>query len=463
MSLPNPVPKADVSQTHPRDWSYVSEGGATIVFSYTGPPSKEFSGTVLRLRKITAEPPPKQIYKPLDIAEGIDQASSEEDEGYDTSSSEDEDEPDDPTIAFQSRITSKLIPPEHLPRLEPAKLKRHFLEKLAKRGDKKRPESRKDVDRIDTHKKKGVIATDLIGATGWAVEIKPKWAFLPNPAHLSDKTKGTKASYCRFCMHTHQRFIKSPSKFKSEYCPLDLFSGDRERVRKALRDLWNSWVGSNGTINNLKIFVHGSNIPPNDLPHLHMLYDDLKLPDEGRPTSGSGLLEAILPAFTDALLPVLLDTPVLATLAKLQRTLDPLDIEGLSKLWKTDPNTQTPSSAAVGVGSREVKLAEWETFLDEYFTEMKKPKEDLEREWANPTHARLRYYLLAYLMSATFKDCSVILRFAPGEGPTITAIDLDPKSVDRLAKWEKLDNEIVECFTESGDKAKPACVDARVE
>lgn len=193
-----------------------------------------------------------------------------------------------------------------------------------------------------------------------------------------------------------------------------------------------------------------------------MLYDDLKLPDEGRPTSGSGLLEAILPAFTDALLPVLLDTPVLATLAKLQRTLDPLDIEGLSKLWKTDPNPQTPSSAAVGVGSREVKLAEWETFLSEYFTEMKKPKEDLEREWVNPTHARLRYYLLAYLMSATFKDCSVILRFAPGEGPTITAIDLDPKSVDRLAKWEKLDNEIVESFIESGDKAKPACVDARV-
>ena len=72
-------------------------------------------------------------------------------------------------------------------------------------------------------------------------------------------------------MHTHQRFIKSPSKFKSEYCPLDLFSGDRERVRKALQDLWNSWVGSNGTLNNLKIFVHGSNIPPNDVRTLRQL------------------------------------------------------------------------------------------------------------------------------------------------------------------------------------------------
>lgn len=290
-------------------------------------------------------------------------------------------------------------------------------------------------------------------------------------------------------MHTHERSIKAPSKFKTEYCPLDLFSGDQERIRKALRDLWDAWVGSNGTINNLKIFVHGSNIAPNDVrtlrqqqslayfiltvadcvspppfqvPHLQMLYDDLKLLGEGRPTSESGLLNAIFPAFADALLPVLLDMPVLKTLAKLQRTLDPLDIEGLSQLWKTDPNPQTPSSAAIGVGSREVKLDEWETFLNEYLVEMQKPKEELEREWANPPHARLRYYLTAYLMSATFKDCSVILRFAPGGGPTITAIDLDPKSVDRLAKWEKLDNEIVGCFVESGDKVKPACVDARV-
>lgn len=192
-----------------------------------------------------------------------------------------------------------------------------------------------------------------------------------------------------------------------------------------------------------------------------MLYDDLKLPDQGRPTSQEGILDAILPAFIDAVLPVLLDTPVLGTLAKLQRTLDPLDIEGLSKLWKTDPNPQTPSSAAVGVGSREVKLAEWETFLEEYLRETQRSKEDLEKEWTNPPHARLRYYLLAYLMSATFKDCSVILRFPPETKPTITAIDLDPKSVDRLAKWAKMDNEIVGSYIDSGDRAKPACVDAK--
>lgn len=45
------------------------------------------------------------------------------------------------------------------------------------------------------------------------------------------------------------------------YCPLDLFSGDKDRVTKAIHSLWNAWIDSNGTVNNLKLFVRGkSNI-----------------------------------------------------------------------------------------------------------------------------------------------------------------------------------------------------------
>ena len=43
-----------VTDTSPQDWKYISEGGATIVFSYTGD-NPLFNGTVLRLRK-TADP-----------------------------------------------------------------------------------------------------------------------------------------------------------------------------------------------------------------------------------------------------------------------------------------------------------------------------------------------------------------------------------------------------------------------
>jgi Inositol-pentakisphosphate 2-kinase len=40
-------------------------------------------------------------------------------------------------------------------------------------------------------------------------------------------------------------------------CPLDLFSGDEPRVRRAVSALWDSWVNAEGSANNLKIFSRG--------------------------------------------------------------------------------------------------------------------------------------------------------------------------------------------------------------
>lgn len=42
----------------------------------------------------------------------------------------------------------------------------------------------------------------------------------------------------------------------------------------------------------------------------------------------------------------------------------------------------------------------------------------------------------------------------------VTVIDLDPKSLDRLRKWEVLDQEIADAYSEVEPKG---CVDAWVE
>jgi inositol-pentakisphosphate 2-kinase len=47
------------------------------------------------------------------------------------------------------------------------------------------------------------------------------------------------------------------------YCPLDLYSGNPARVEKAIGNLWESWIGSGGCINSLKVFVKGKIIKPN--------------------------------------------------------------------------------------------------------------------------------------------------------------------------------------------------------
>ncbi|GAA6063931.1 hypothetical protein JCM10212_004790 [Sporobolomyces blumeae] len=97
----------------------------------------------------------------------------------------------------------------------------------------------------------------------------------------------------------------------------------------------------------------------------------------------------------------------------------------------------------------------------------------------------VRYLVMAYLLSATFKDCSIMLRFtrpshstssssssssasstarrdSPGTDSPLTplavvsvpervqveikAIDLDPKPIHRLSKYARLDREVVEAF-----------------
>ena len=61
----------------------------------------------------------------------------------------------------------------------------------------------------------------------------------------------------------------------SEYCPLDLFSGDETRVAKAIHALWDGWISSNATANNLKIFARGKFLKPSEVSFLSVLLDSL--------------------------------------------------------------------------------------------------------------------------------------------------------------------------------------------
>lgn len=65
-------------------------------------------------------------------------------------------------------------------------------------------------------------------------------------------------------MHAHLKKIEGVDS-ALQFCPLDLFSGSKVRLESAIEGLWDSWIQSNGSINNLRIFSHGKIVLPSDV------------------------------------------------------------------------------------------------------------------------------------------------------------------------------------------------------
>ncbi|EED81325.1 predicted protein [Postia placenta Mad-698-R] len=408
-----------LSNTSPGDWKYVAEGGASIVFSYTGPADHRFSGTVLRLRKTTHD--------------FVNDSAAESLPTKDI---------DDLFIPIHQRVTRRLVPEGYLPRLLSARVEREWLMSLDQLSANQRPLDRLRTDRIDISRHNAILVTDLVGSAEWAVEIK--------------------ARTCRFCMHTS---FKAGQRGDTElhFCPLDLYSGEEYRVRRALCALWDSWISSCGTINNLKIFVKGEVLKPTgEVQSLQLLVRQLSRTETATfDTSAALSLRDIRERFVASLLPILLETSVLYTLSNLQRTLDPLDIEGLSTLW-TNSYPQFVSSSVFGTSAQEPTLEEWTRFIDEYLS--RTTITGRSGHHPDPQPEDLRYYCLAYLLSATFKDCSIMISMTPATGEqdagrrgSVKIVDLDVKRISRLAKWERLDKEIVSAYASSANPR--TCVD----
>lgn len=139
-----------VSRSSIEDWKYIAEGGSTIVFAYVGPANNLLSNKVLRLRKVkhqTNGTKEDALAPPLNDL-------------------------DDPAIVFQQAVIRRLVPDCFLPSLEIVSVDKKWIRLLAEAAEDHRPEARRSVDRIDWDKEAAVLADNLIGGSGLAVEIK---------------------------------------------------------------------------------------------------------------------------------------------------------------------------------------------------------------------------------------------------------------------------------------------------
>jgi Inositol-pentakisphosphate 2-kinase len=132
-----------LSETSPAEWKYISEGGATIVFSYQGPCHPILTGKVLRLSKTPRE-------GPLCVSD------------------------DNPQLAVESqqKVISRLLSPSYLVDLQVVPLEAQWVEAFAVHHESSRPQERRSTSMINLTGRTGVLAPDLIGGLSCAVEIK---------------------------------------------------------------------------------------------------------------------------------------------------------------------------------------------------------------------------------------------------------------------------------------------------
>jgi len=101
-------------------------------------------------------------------------------------------------------------------------------------------------------------------------------------------------------------------------------------------------------------------------------------------------------------------------------------------------------------------MEDWVSFIDTFLSSKQQGHSSF-------SPSNLRYHILSYVLSATFKDCSLIIPFNPcpadSENNGIKVIDLDIKSIERIPSWLKLDERIVKEYAKFETRMRKTCTE----
>ncbi|KAF9019223.1 Inositol-pentakisphosphate 2-kinase [Haplosporangium bisporale] len=450
-------------------WRYRAEGNANLVLQYVGP-NPAYATTVLRLRK--AERPDATNASESDLRASVPGPATRN-----NISSESQ---------FASQVIGRLLGQEYVEQLIAVQIPQEFIQELAVAIEPSRPVSRRQKG-IDHSQKVGFLALDhtrFITSTehpSVSVEIKPKWGFLTNSDFVR-KDQDIKKRKCRFCMYQHHKILSGIEQDLSLYCPIDLFSGQELLVHDALESLVQT------PQNNLRLFVEGvqQTVTPSA-----MKVSLTKEPLEARKRD-----DEEYPTIIDVLSKILVNSTLLERLARLQLSLDSLDIETIHQFYVHIAN---PTDNSIPEPTFDEYMATAEAFLER--TDINGLMSDMREVFVTQNASSLGFgpedsledvpdtlklhFIREFLLSATLKDCSILMtvRRLDDHPPTSTAsedvlpsfkenarrikvggsefeykmtcIDLDPKKMSSVPKYLKKDREIVEHYLSSvGDREK---------
>ncbi|KZV16053.1 inositol-pentakisphosphate 2-kinase-like [Dorcoceras hygrometricum] len=422
------------------EWTYRAEGAVNLVLAYCGD-SPNFMGKVLRIQKVSRNGSnygnghsalTNHEYVLWGGVTGIASAPTRE-------------------IVEQlyvQQIMCPLLGSEHVDAGIRINVSREFLEAVENRVLHSRPSWRVDDAKVNLLCDSVLLIADhSIFPFGMfkedfciSVEIKPKCGFLPTSRFIAEEN-AIKKRITRFQMHQVLRLRQGKISQISKYNPLDLYSGSKDGVQKAINSLFLT------PQNNFRVFVNGelvfggnldgvdtsSHIADQEfddaLKHVIIAKDGMK---------ANHFLELVAEAvFNSGLLNRLLEV----------QKLDVIDIEGAIHAY-------------------------YDIISQPCVVCREKGEEILTGKYSSlhslPMHERLKI-VRDYLISATAKDLSMMISFGSksnmdqGSSHNVvylhstdqsfhykaSFIDLDVKPLKKMEYYYELDQQIVRNFSES--------------
>ncbi|CAN6804433.1 unnamed protein product [Brassica oleracea] len=235
------------------DWSYRGEGAVNLVLAYTGS-SPSFLGKMMRIQKM-----PNDGKEDNGNTSGNGLTSHEKviwGECKELVSCQNKEIVE---FLFVKHVMRPMLGHKHVNPGMRLLVAKEFLESVENIVTSQRPSWRADAASVDTNRNSVLLMDDLtLFAHGrvedkpcLSVEIKPKCGFLPSSSFIAEENV-IKKSITRFEMHQVLKLHDNEISEISEYDPLDLFSGSKDRIHRAIRALYAT------PQNNFRVFLNGS-------------------------------------------------------------------------------------------------------------------------------------------------------------------------------------------------------------
>ena len=327
----------------------------------------------------------------------------------------------------------------------------------------------------------------------YAVEIKPKWGFLPKmTTKFTEPGVNMGFSACRFCIHQYLKMKTGEISSITSYCPLDLFARCSCRLKRALKSLFQE------PQNNLRFFHNGtlvySGLPADgrkeSISSLQKYFDDVSSTKKGTPLTQDTLIEIVSSILIhdswqgmenqlNSINCTASSTPICKTKEKIPLVKNdcfPLGKKGILRRLVEVQKLSTVDASTIKSFIKCIKEScdhsidlekiqdftsrHWECFISR-----------IEDGWLGDDGSTEEFIhnVQKFLVSATFKDCSIMITFTEhSEGAgcvhednivtvlsssaryaySIKLIDLDPKQIKKMDYYEQLDHDILEVYRE---------------